>query len=99
MGRPTPVDDERWRDEAAGAVLGDDEWRYVAAGMTLDRSKLLALYEHRPTRARVSVKLEREKCRSIWQRVAEIKRQLAGSVFDGTAASATPTVLTRRRAT
>jgi hypothetical protein len=31
MGRPSPVDDERWREEAEGVVLGDDEWRYVTA--------------------------------------------------------------------
>jgi len=49
MGRPSPVDDERWRDEAEGVVLGDDEWRYVTAGLTLDGSVLMALYEHRPT--------------------------------------------------
>jgi hypothetical protein len=76
MGRPTPVDDERWRYEAAGAVFGDGEWRCVSAGITLDRSKLLALYEHRPTMARISVTLAREKFRSISQRAAEIHRQL-----------------------
>ena len=76
MSRPSPVDDQRWRAEAAGAVLGDDDWQCVTAGMTLDRSKLLALYEHRSTAKRTTVKLAREKFRTVRARTTEIYRQL-----------------------
>jgi hypothetical protein len=76
MGRPSPVDDERWRDEAQGVVLGDDVWRYVTAGLTLDRSVLMALYEHRPTAARTTVTLLRDKFRTVRARAREIHRQL-----------------------
>jgi len=76
MGRPSPVDDERWRDEAEGVVLGDDEWRYVTAGLTLDGSVLMALYEHRPTAGRTTVTLQRDRFRTVGARAKEIHRQL-----------------------
>ena len=76
MGRSSPADDERWRDEAAGAVFGDDEWRWVTAGLTLNGSLLMALFEHRPTARRTTVKLARDQFRTVGARVKEIHRQL-----------------------
>ena len=76
MGKPSTVDDERWRDEAEGAVLGDDEWRWVTAGLTLDGEVLMALCEHRPTTTRTTVTLVRDKFRSVHARTKEIHRQL-----------------------
>jgi hypothetical protein len=76
MGRPSPVDDERWRYEAKGAVFGDDQWVWVTASLTPDGSTLTAQYVHRPTAVRTTVTLERDKFRSIRARTQEIHRQL-----------------------
>jgi len=76
MGRPSTVDDERWRDEAEGVVFGDNDWRWVTAGLTLDGSVLMALYEHRPTAARTTVTLVRDKFRTVRARAKEVHRQL-----------------------
>jgi hypothetical protein len=74
MGRPSPVDDESWRAEAAGAVYGDDEWKFIDA--TVSSSELVAVYDYRATSARKTVTLARDQFRSIRARLNEIHRQL-----------------------
>jgi hypothetical protein len=77
MGRPSPLDDERWPPEAAGAVFGDDDWQCIAASISPDGSRLMALYEFVPTTNRVRVSLLRDKFSTVSARFAEIHRQLA----------------------
>jgi hypothetical protein len=76
MGRPSPVDDARWRAEAKRAVLGDDEWQYVSARMSPDRSHLIARYVFWSTATRITVTLPRDLVRTVRARVAAIRRQL-----------------------
>jgi hypothetical protein len=76
MGRPSPLDDDRWRPEAAGAVFADAEWKCIAASISPDGTHLTALYEFVPTTNRVSVSLARDKFRTVSARFAEIRRQL-----------------------
>jgi hypothetical protein len=76
MGKPSPVDDERWRDEAAGAVFGDDDWKWVSACISPGGSQLVAVSDCRPTATRAAVTLPRDKFLSGRARVKEIHRQL-----------------------
>jgi hypothetical protein len=76
MTRPSAMDDERWRDEAAGAVFGDDDWRLVSARISPSGSNLLAVYDCKPTARRTTVTLIRENFHTVRARTNEIHRQL-----------------------
>ena len=76
MGRPSPADDERWRAEAAGAVFGDDDWRWVSARIAPGGSTLLAVYDCKSALTRTTVTRVRDKFRTVRARTKEIHRQL-----------------------
>jgi len=76
MDKPTRMDKELWLAEAVGAVLGDDRWTCLTAGIATEGSSFFAVYRMRQTGMRRTVTLPCFRSRSFSERRAEIRRRL-----------------------
>jgi hypothetical protein len=76
MDKPTRMDEELWRAEAVGAVLGDNRWTCLTAGIAPDGSQFFALYRMRLTRTQRKVTLPCYRSRSFSERRTEIQHRL-----------------------
>jgi len=76
MDKPTRMDRELWLAEAVGAVLGDDRWTCLSAGIATEGSSFFAVYRMRQTGMRRTVTLPCFRSRSFSERRAEIRRRL-----------------------
>ena len=76
MDKPTRIDEELWRAEAVGAVLGDNRWSCVTAGIASDGSQFFALYRMRLTRTQRKVTLPCYRSSSFGERRTEIHHRL-----------------------
>jgi len=76
MDKPTRMDKELWLAEAVGAVLGDDRWTCLTAGIATEGSSFFAVYRMRQTGTRRTITLPCFRSRSFSERRAEIRRRL-----------------------
>jgi hypothetical protein len=76
MDKPTRTDRELWMAEAMGAVLGDDRWTCLSAGIATNGSNFFAIYKMKQTGTRRTVTLPCFRSRSFAERRAEIRRRL-----------------------
>jgi hypothetical protein len=97
MEKPTRTDKELWLAEAVGAVLGDDRWTCLTAGIATEGSSFFAVYRMRQTGTRRTITLPCFRSRSFAERRAEIRRRLGiGAAIEGERIRATNAA--RRRA-
>jgi len=76
MDEPTRTDRELWLAEAVGAVLDNERWMCLTAGISPGGASFFAVYRMRLTGARRTVTLPCYRARSFTERRQEIRRRL-----------------------